>query len=82
MTALEIRPGRHLTRGGREVYITCRCAVTASGGVNDYPWCVSDGKSMWSVDDAGRHMKNGVSIFDVVSKVDAAMAKEQANANT
>lgn len=77
MTPLEIRPGRHLTRDGREVYIACRCAQTASGGANAYPWWVEDGKSGWSVDDDGRHLKNGVTPFDIVSRVDPGTPEGQ-----
>ena len=64
----KIRPGRHVTRDGKEVYIACRCAFTASRAKNDYPWWVEDGKGGWSVDDTGRHMKNGNTSFDIVAR--------------
>lgn len=67
----EIRPGRHQTREGKEVYIKCRCNVTPDGAKNFYPWWVENGKRGWSVDTTGRHLKNGVTPFDIVSRVDA-----------
>ncbi|HOF31411.1 MAG TPA: hypothetical protein PK441_11230 [Burkholderiaceae bacterium] len=68
-----IRPGRYLTRGGKEVYIAVCSNVNADGSRNAYPWWVEDGKSGWSVDDAGKHLKNGVTAFDIVSRLDAAL---------
>lgn len=62
----EIRPGRHLTRDGREVYIACRCSRNPDGTKNAYPWLVEDGRRGWSVNDAGRHLRNGITTFDIV----------------
>lgn len=64
-----ISPGRYLTRDGVEVYIAGRSNFAASGGNNYYPWWVEDGVSGWSVDEAGRHMKDGITQFDIVSRV-------------
>lgn len=66
-----IRPGRHLTRDGRAVYIACRCSVDGRGAPNAYPWWVEDGKRGWSVDSSGRHMRNGATVFDIVARVGA-----------
>ena len=64
-----IRPGRHMTRGGKEVYIACRCNVNPDGSKNNYPWWVEDGRAGWSVDLEGRHMKNAVTQFDIVARI-------------
>lgn len=66
-----IRPGRHLTRDGQEVYIAIRCSVDPYWAKNPYPWVVEGGKLTWSVDDTGRHLKSGTTPFDIVSRVDS-----------
>ena len=71
----KIRPGRHLTRDGREVYIAVRCRVNADGSKNPYPWLVEDGRRSWSVDESGRHLKNGVTCFDIVCRIDVGEKK-------
>lgn len=66
-----ISPGRYLTRGGKEVYIACRCDVNPDGSKNEYPWWVEDGKRGWSVNDLGKHLQAGTSEFDIVSRAKA-----------
>lgn len=65
-----IRPGRYMTRDGREVYIAIRCKVNRYNAPNSYSWWVECGKSGWSVDEMGRHTKGGVTPHDIVSRVD------------
>lgn len=66
---LVISPGRHMTRGGKEVYIACKCNVNADGSPNEYMWWVEARGGGYSVDENGRHLKNGTTVFDIVSKV-------------
>ena len=77
-----IRPGRYLTRGGQEVYVACRCNHNPDGARNAYPWWVEDGRRGWSIDAAGRHLKNGASQFDIVSRPVSRLEPERKEGQT